>query len=55
MVNSKGGFLVDEDGANGRETDEETRRLEKFREKERIEKNAEPSEPTRYRSLVFLY
>jgi len=42
MVNSKGGFLVDEDGGNGREIDEDTRRLEKLREKERIEKNAEP-------------
>ena len=51
MVNSKGGFLVDEDGGNGREIDEETHRLEKLREKERIEKNAEPREPTKSRSL----
>ena len=51
MVNSKGGFLVDEDGGNGREIDEETRRLEKLREKERIEKNAEPRQPTDPRSL----
>ena len=47
MVNSKGGFLVD-DGGNGREIDEETRRLEQFREKERIEKNAEPRELTQH-------
>jgi len=46
MVNSKGGFLVDEDGGTGREIDEETRRLEQRREKERVEKNAEPREPT---------
>ena len=51
MVNSKGGFLVDEDGRNGREIDEETHRLEKMREKERIEKNAEPREPTQSHSL----
>lgn len=51
MVNSKGGFLVDEDGGNGREIDEETHRLEKLREKERIEKNAEPRESTQSHSL----
>ena len=55
MVNSKGGFLVDEDGGNGREIDEETGRLEKLREKERIEKNAEPREPTWFRSFIFRY
>ena len=58
MVNSKGGFLVDEDGGNGREIDEDTRRLEQLREKERIEKNAEPRKPTsvsfRYNSALIL-
>jgi DNA-repair protein complementing XP-A cells len=43
MVNTKGGFLIDEDGV-GKEVDEEVRRREKLREKERIEKNAEPCE-----------
>lgn len=44
MVNTKGGFLVDEDGGPGKEMDEETQRREKLREKERAEKNAEPCE-----------
>jgi DNA-repair protein complementing XP-A cells len=42
MVNTKGGFLVDEDGGPGKEVDEEVQRREKLREKERIAKNAEP-------------
>lgn len=58
MVNSKGGFLVDEHGGNGREIDEDTRRLEQRREKERIEKNAEPRESNsvslRYTSALIL-
>lgn len=42
MVNTKGGFLVDEDGGPGKEVDEEVQRREKQREKERAAKNAEP-------------
>ncbi|KAG8827994.1 hypothetical protein FRC19_010502 [Serendipita sp. 401] len=44
MVNTKGGFLVDEDGGPGKEMNEELTRKEKLREKERAEKNSEPSE-----------
>ena len=40
MTNSKGGFLVDDNG--DKEVDEEMRRREKMRELQRIEKNAEP-------------
>ncbi|CAG7852539.1 DNA repair protein rad14 {ECO:0000305} AltName: Full=XP-A family homolog rhp14 {ECO:0000303/PubMed:11408483} [Serendipita indica DSM 11827] len=43
MVNTKGGFLVDEDGSGvGKEVDEDMRRREKQREMERVAKNAEP-------------
>lgn len=42
MVNSKGGFLVDEAGGPGKEVDEEVRAREKQRERERATKNAEP-------------
>ncbi|KAG8865841.1 hypothetical protein FRC20_009433 [Serendipita sp. 405] len=42
MVNTKGGFLVDEDGGPGKEMNEELTRKEKLREKERAEKNSEP-------------
>lgn len=41
MVNTKGGFLVEEDGV-GKEVDEGIRRRELRREQERIAKNAEP-------------
>ncbi|KAG8765721.1 hypothetical protein FRC15_006786 [Serendipita sp. 397] len=44
MVNTKGGFLVDEDGGPGKEMNEELTRKEKLREKERAEKNSEPCE-----------
>ena len=51
MVNTKGGFLVEEDGV-GKEVDEELRRREKLREKERIEKNAEPCECSRASNVI---
>ena len=51
MVNTKGGFLVDEDGGPGKEVDEEVQRREKLREKERIAKNAEPCGFTPYPSV----
>ena len=40
MVNSKGGFLVDDE----KEVNEDMRTLEKERERERALKNAEPRE-----------
>jgi DNA-repair protein complementing XP-A cells len=51
MVNTKGGFLVEEDGV-GKEVDEELRRREKLREKERIEKNAEPCECSKASNIL---
>jgi DNA-repair protein complementing XP-A cells len=54
MVNTKGGFLVDEDGGGpGKEVDEEVQRREKLREKERIAKNAEPCKVAFHRSEPF--
>ena len=53
MVNTKGGFLLDEDGGPGKGVDEEVRRREKLREKERIAKNAEPCESShRHRKFI---
>lgn len=45
MVNSKGGFLVED----GKEVDEDLRRKEKERERERAMRNLEPRE-----SIVFI-
>jgi DNA-repair protein complementing XP-A cells len=42
MVNSKGGFLVNEAGGPGKEVDEDMRMREKQRERERATKNTEP-------------
>ena len=41
MVNSKGGFLVED----GKEVDEDIRAKEKERERQRAQQNAEPGEP----------
>lgn len=49
MVNSKGGFLVEE----GREVDEEERRKEVQREKQRAKQNVEPREFEN--NMEFLY
>ena len=52
MANSKDGFLVDKNGGNDQEIDEETRRLEQIQEKERIERNKKPHELTAFRSVI---
>jgi len=52
MASSKGGLLLDRNGGNGREIDEETCRLEQIQEKERVEKNEEPHKTTAFRSVI---
>ena len=52
MVNSKGGFLVED----GKEVDEDIRAKEKERERQRAQQNAEPGEPyTLHGSLKVTY
>ncbi len=47
MVNSKGGFLVED----GKEIDEELRAKEKERERQRALQNTEPCELSEYQEL----